>query len=146
MPRLRSRSASSVGDRLRVAFLIVAFTVFGWILVTRYSGSSRFDAHRQILRDFFRAAEARDSTRLRTLVSSDQPLRWALGMAARGPRSLPDPDGTLDIRGASRSPGTEDIVVWTGGLCAAQPYFVTLVGEGRHRRIDNVQSNCTGGK
>ena len=139
-------SASSTGDRVRVVFLVAAFTALGWLLLTRYSGSSRFDFHRQLLRDFFRAAAARDSTRLRTLVSSDQPLRWALSLAARDQGALPDPDGTIDVRGASRSPGAEDIVVWASGVCADRPYYVTLVGEGRNRRIDNVQSKCTGGK
>ena len=143
MSRWRRLSAWSIGDRVRVACLVVAFTAFGWFLLTRYSGSSRFDLHRQMLRDYFRAARARDTIRLRRLVSSDQPLRWALGRATQ---ALPDPEGAIDIRVASRSPDVEDILVWTPGPCAEQPYFVTLVGTGRARRIDNVQSNCSGEK
>lgn len=135
--------ASSPGDRVRVVCLVVAFTAFGWLLLTRYSGSSRFDFHRQILRDYFRAARARDTARLRTLVSSDQPVRWALATAAQ---ALPDPEGTIDIRRATRSLDVEDILVWTPGPCAERPYLVTLVGTGRTRRIDNVQSDCSGGK
>ena len=29
------------------------------------------------------------------------------------------------------------------GPCARQPYFVTMVGEGRNRRIDAVRTDCT---
>lgn len=143
-----SRAAASLpfGDWFRAACLVVAFTALGWFLLTRYSGSGRFDPHRRILRDFFSAAEAGDTTRLRSLVSSEQPLRWALTAAAQDPRILPDPDGALDITGASRSAGTEDIVLWVGGPCAEQPYLVTLVGEGRSRRIESVRTDCAAGR
>lgn len=132
------------GDRLRVAFLALAFAALGWSLLTLYSGSTRFDPHRRLLREFFRAARARDTVRIRALVSSEEPLRWALATAARQPPILPDPDGELSIRGASRSPGVEEIAVWARGVCSEQPLFVTLVGDGRDRRIASVQTVCKG--
>mgnify|MGYP001335415261 CR=1 FL=1 len=146
MPPAGAATAPPLGDWFRAAFLVVAFTALGWVLLTRYSGSSRFDPHRRILRDFFSAAAAHDTTRLRHLVSSEQPLRWALSAAARDRRILPDPDGALEISGASRSAGTEDVVLWVGGPCAEQPYIVTLVGEGRNRRIESVRTDCPVGR
>lgn len=144
MPAPDRATAGVAGDRLRAAFLVVAFVVVGWNLLTLYSGSTRFDPHRRLLRSFFRAARAQDTARIRTLVSSDQPLRWALATAAQQPRVLPDPDGDISIRGASRSPGVEEIAVWARGSCVDHPLFVTLIGDGRDRRIAGVQTACKG--
>lgn len=112
-------AAPPLSDWLRGALLVVGFAAFGWFLLTR------------------------DSIRLRTLVSSEEPLRWALSAGTQNSWLLPDPDSALDIRGASRFGGAETIAVWAVGPCAHRPYFVTLVGEGRNRRIEAVRTDCT---
>lgn len=66
------------GDWVRGAVLIAGFAILGSLVVTRYTGPGRFEAHRRLVRDFFHAARLRDTTRLRALVSTEQPIEWAL--------------------------------------------------------------------
>ena len=132
-----------VTDWLRAAFLVVGFAALGWLLLTRYSGPGRFEPDRRRARDFFRAAQARDSVRLRALVNSNQPLRWALDARAQVPSLLPALDSGFYVRGVQRWGDTEEVSVWTGGPCSRRPIFVTFVGKGRNRRIQEVQTDCS---
>lgn len=143
VPPPGTASAPPLSDWLRGALLVVGFAAFGWFLLNRYGPSGRFEPHRRLIREFLRAAQAQDSIRLRTLVSGEEPLRWALTAGTQNPWLLPDPDSALVIRGASRFGGAETVAVWGAGLCARRPYFVTVVGEGRSRRIEAVQTDCT---
>jgi hypothetical protein len=137
-------SPRTIGDWFRVVALAIGFVALGWFFLTRYSGPGRFEPHRRLVRDFFRAAQAQDTVRLRTLASSAQPIQWALGTAADSPWLLPPPDSALDIQGANRSGTTEEVVVWVAGVCSKQPYFVLVSGNSRDRRIEAVRTDCVG--
>ena len=130
------------GDWVRVATLAIGFVGLGWILVTRYTGPGRLEPHLRLIRDYFRAAAAHDSLRLRGLVSSDQPLRWALDPGNAW--LLPDPDSSVEIRSSNRSGSAEEVAVWVRGPCTGDPYFVIVAREGRNRRIEAVRTKCTG--
>jgi hypothetical protein len=137
-----SSSRVPIIDWLRGAVLVAGFAALGWVLLTRYTSSGRFGPVRRQIQAFFKAAHTGDSARLRTLVSAEEPLRWAMAEAARVPSILPAPDSALQVRGVQQRGDTEAVVVWVVGACSGQPFFVTLVGQGRQRRIQSVSSDC----
>lgn len=133
---------SRPGDRLRAVLVLIGLGALGWVLLTQYTGPDRFESARRTTRAFFRAALARDSTHLRTLVSSDEPLHWALSAAARTPALIPNPDSAFEMRRVQRWDHSEQVAVWAAGVCSRQPFFITFVGEGRDRRIEALRTDC----
>jgi hypothetical protein len=126
-------------DLVRVAVLVLGFGFLAWRLVARYPGSGRGDAFQGEIREFFHAAEARDSARLRGLSIGDEPVRWALA-AAGTPGVLPQVTDRVKIDGIQSWGDTSEVLAWGAGC--NQPWFVTLVGRGRERRIREVRTEC----
>ncbi len=124
-------------DLVRIVVLVVGFGLLTWRLVARYAGSGRGEAFQSEIRDFFRAAEARDSARLRGLSIGDEPVRWALTAI---PGALPRMAGRVKVDGMQSWGDTTEVLAWGAGC--DQPWFVTLVGRGRARRIREVRTEC----
>ena len=134
--RLRRR------DGLRVTFLVVGLAVLGWVLLHRFTGPGRFAAYHQTVQQFFAAAHAKDSLRLRAMADTEQPVQWALEASVHQPWLLPPADSGFEIRRTRRAELLDGIVVWPAGVCATQPYFITIATGNRGPRIHGIHTSC----
>lgn len=137
-----SSARSPSRDWLRVAFLVVVLIGLGWVLLHRFAGPGRFAAYHQTVQQFFAAAQAKDSLRLRAMADTEQPVQWALETAAHQPWLLPPADSGFAIRRTRRADRLDGIVVWPAGPCATQPYFMTIATGDRGPRIHGIHTSC----
>jgi len=137
-----STAAFRSRDWLRVAFLVVVLAVLGWVLLHRFTGPGRFAEYQQTVQQFFVAAHAKDSLRLRAMADTEQPVQWALEAAAGQPWLLPPVDSGFEIRRTRRAELLDGIVVWPAGPCATQPYFMTIATGDRGPRIHGIHTSC----
>jgi hypothetical protein len=121
---------------------VVAFGALTYAVVTRYTGKAPGEAFRQPLRAFFAAAQARDSLRLRTMVTADPPLRWALAAARERPSPIPRAEDRVDVQGVERNGDTTSMMLWAVTACGRQAFFITMVNRSGSERVLDLRTTC----
>jgi hypothetical protein len=129
-------------DWLRIVILVSVFGALTYAVVTRYTGKTRGEPYREPLRAFFAAARTRDSLRLRTMVSADPPLRWALAAATQVPSPIPRAEDPVDVQGLDRRGDTTSLMVWAATACGRQPFFITMVSQAGRQRVLDLRTEC----
>ena len=129
-------------DWLRILALVAGFGALTWAVVNRYSGHSPGDEYRGPLRAFFAAARARDSVRLRSMVTAEAPLRWAVAAGSQVPSPIPAADDRIEVQGAERNGDTTTMMVWAVTACGRQPFFITLVNRAGRVLLLDLRTEC----
>lgn len=136
------RRGTARADFLRATVLGGGLALLAWSLLNRYSGVSPWEPYRDRLQGFVRAAVAGDSSQLRTLTTSEAPVRWALTVAHQQPAILRILAGKLSTTGGDRRADTT-VVLFYSSKCSDKPFEVTFVGHGRSIRLHEVRTDCS---
>jgi hypothetical protein len=129
-------------DWLRILVLVAGFGALTWAVVNRYSGNSLSDAYRKPLRAFFAAARARDSVRLRSMVTAEAPLRWAVSAGSQIPSPIPAAGDRIEVQGAEQNGDTTTMMVWAVTACGRQPFFITMVNRAGRSLLLDLRTEC----
>ncbi|MEO8448661.1 MAG: hypothetical protein ABI647_02650 [Gemmatimonadota bacterium] len=124
---------------LAVSAGILAAGAIGWWLLGLYSVSSPWDQFEKPAREFFEAAVARDSGRLKRL-ASPAALAFVLERAAQDSGSFSVLGPLVAMKG--RRTGDTSRVVFLNGGCRNHMVTITFVGLGKAAKVRDFTPPC----